>query len=53
VWPDGKTDHLPVKGLALGVTKKSTFLTPHTPADKLWPLWIWIYCISECSVQGT
>jgi H+-transporting ATPase len=32
VWPKGETDHTPTEGLALG-------------EYRLWPLWIWIYCI--------
>ena len=32
VWPEGETDHTPTEGLALG-------------EYRLWPLWIWIYCI--------
>jgi H+-transporting ATPase len=41
VWPDGKTDGIEVKGLCLGGATR----------DKLWPLWVWIYCIFWWFVQ--
>ena len=33
VWPEGELDDVPVEGLT------------QNPDYKLWPLWIWIYCI--------
>eukprot|EP00123_Amoebidium_parasiticum_P015103 comp22787_c0_seq2/m.35684 comp22787_c0_seq2/g.35684 ORF comp22787_c0_seq2/g.35684 comp22787_c0_seq2/m.35684 type:complete len:1075 (-) comp22787_c0_seq2:451-3675(-) len=38
VWPEGETDGIPVAGLATG-------------SYKLYPLWIWIYCIIWWFIQ--
>lgn len=41
VWPEGKTDKIHTMGLARGGETK----------DKLWPLWVWLYCIFWWFVQ--
>jgi H+-transporting ATPase len=38
VWPKGELDHQEVEGLALG-------------AYRLWPIWVWIYCIVWWFIQ--
>lgn len=38
IWPEGDLDHVPVEGLTLG-------------DYKLWPLWIWIFCIIVWWIQ--
>jgi len=40
VWPIGSIDQIPVEGLAMG-------------DYKLWPLWIWIYCLIWWGIQDT
>jgi H+-transporting ATPase len=41
LWPAGKTDGIHVKGLCLGGPSR----------DKMWPLWVWLYCIFWWFVQ--
>ncbi|GAB4816895.1 hypothetical protein N2152v2_003941 [Parachlorella kessleri] len=40
IWPEGTLDDVPVEGLTKG-------------DYKLWPLWIWIYCIIAWFIQAS